>query len=312
MGRGYALVSPGRDEAKYLRRTLDTVIAQTILPSRWVIVDDGSKDETADIVAEYARRHAFIQLIRIGDRGHRSVGQGVIEAFYAGYRSLQMDDYAFVGKLDLDLELPPGYFEALLARFRADPCLGAFSGKVYLRLETGALVPERMGDEHAIGAAKFYRTRCFEEVGGFVRMIGWDSIDGHLCRMRGWITGSDDAPELRIVHLRQMGSSHLGVWTGRMRWGRGKWVAGSAWYYVVAVSLYRMLEPPYALGGLGILWGYLTSMLGGTPRYGDEAYRRFVRSYEIRSLLLGKRRTMERHHRAIRQRRSLEPEASTG
>ena len=302
MEHRYALISPCRDEALFIASTLDSVSAQTVPPAAWIIVDDGSTDASAEIVAGYARRWPFIRLVRRDDRGHRSVGPGVIEAFYAGYDAIRIEDYAFIGKLDLDLELPPTYFETLLRKFEADPCLGAFSGKVHLRRDDGALELERMGDENAIGAAKFYRVRCFEEIGGFVRMLGWDMIDGHLCRRNRWITGSTDDPALRIVHLRRMGSSQKSLWAGRKRWGSSKWAVGSAWYYMLAVSLYRMFEKPYVLGGLGILTGYMRSMLRREPRHGDRAFRRWVRRFEIRSLLTGKRRTLASYDRAIRRR----------
>jgi poly-beta-1,6-N-acetyl-D-glucosamine synthase len=304
MDRKYVLISPCRDEATYMRSTLDSVTTQTVPPTLWVIVDDGSTDNSAAIVDEYARRCDFIRLVRRENRGHRSVGPGVVEAFYAGLESIRLEDYAFVGKLDLDLDLPRTYFETLLHRFEADPWLGAFSGKVYLRLEDGRLEPERMGDENAIGAAKFYRVRCFKDIGGFVWMLGWDIVDGHLCRRNDWITGSSDDPSLRIVHLRRMGTSQTSLWSGRMRWGSSKWAMGSAWYFVLAVSLYRIFQKPYVLGGVGILSGYARSMLRREPRYGDREFRRFLHRYETRSLLTGKRRALASCNRAIRERRA--------
>src|SRR5262245_15997270 len=107
MENRYVLISPCRDEASFIRHTLDSVTAQTVLPAAWIIVDDGSTDESAAIVADYAGRWPFIRLVRRDDRGHRQVGRGVIEAFYAGYDAIRIEDYAFVGKLDLDLVLPP-------------------------------------------------------------------------------------------------------------------------------------------------------------------------------------------------------------
>ena len=109
----YLLISPCRDEAAYMRETLDSVVAQSLRPAKWVIVDDGSTDDTPRILAEYARRHDWIEIVTRSDRGRRSVGPGVIEAFYAGYRTIDPDDYDYLCKLDLDLRLPPRYFEIL-------------------------------------------------------------------------------------------------------------------------------------------------------------------------------------------------------
>src|SRR4051812_17334116 len=114
--RRYLLVSPCRDEAKFMRRTLDSVTQQTVLPDRWIIVDDGSTDDTPKILAEYAARFSFIQVVTRSNRGTRSVGPGVIDAFYAGLASVDLDEFDYLCKLDLDLVLPPGYFEGLIEK----------------------------------------------------------------------------------------------------------------------------------------------------------------------------------------------------
>ncbi|HWA38234.1 MAG TPA: glycosyltransferase [Burkholderiales bacterium] len=301
VSKGYLLISPCRDEEEYMRRTLDTVLAQSRLPALWVIVDDGSTDRTPQILAEYAAKHSFIRVVRRDNRGRRAVGPGVIEAFYAGAATVNLDDYDYVCKLDLDLELPPRYFETLIGEMERDPRLANFSGKPYLRTAEGELVSERMGDENAVGMTKFYRVTAFQDIGGFVQQVSWDGIDGHMCRMKGWMARSEDRPELRFVHLRQMGSSQQSLWVGRLRWGFGKYFMGSAFYYVAAVALYRMLERPYVIGGLGILWGYTKAMLSRGPRFEAPGFRRFLRQYELRSLLLGKRRAMALFDRRIRE-----------
>lgn len=300
--RRFLVISPVRDEAAFLKRTIDSVVAQTVRPTLWLIVDDGSTDETPAIAARAAATHAWIRLHRRPRRGERRVGGGVVEAFHEGLALCDADAFEYVCKLDGDLELPPGYFARVLAQMEREPRLGNFSGKVWLRRPDGRLVPERMGDENAIGAAKFYRVACFRDIGGFVPGGCWDGIDGHRCRMTGWMARSVDDPELRIVHLRPMGSSVGGLWRGRQRWGRGKWFMGSAWYYVLAVALYRMAERPYVLGGLGILTGYVRALLSGAPRYADPAFRRFLRRYERAALLRGKRRVTQLYDEQLRTR----------
>jgi poly-beta-1,6-N-acetyl-D-glucosamine synthase len=294
--RRFVLLSPCRNEEQFMRHTLESVVRQSVPPATWVIVDDGSTDRTPQILAEYAARYPFIRVVRREDRGRRAVGPGVVEAFYAGLAGVQLADYAYLCKLDMDLELPETYFERVIEAMERDPSLGNFSGKVYLRGADGSLVAERTGDENAIGAAKFYRTACFQAIGGFVREVCWDGIDGHMCRMKGWSARSEDRPELRIVHLRQTGSSQHGIWAGRMRWGFGKYFMGSAPYYVAAVALYRMFEKPYVVGGCGILWGYARAMLAGAPRFEHPEFRRFLRRFERSSLVLGKRRALQRCH----------------
>ena len=310
-GNGYVLISPCRDEADYMRQTLDSVVAQSLRPAKWVIVDDGSTDETPKILAEYAKSHNWIEIVTRSDRGKRAVGPGVIDAFYAGLSSINLDEFEYLCKLDLDLELPLTYFERVIERMQATPRMANFSGKPYLREKDGRLTSERLGDENAVGQVKLYRVSAFKEIGGFVRQVSWDGIDGHMCRMKGWIAKSEDRPDLRFIHLRQMGSSQHSIWVGRLRWGFGKYFMGSALYYVAAVAFYRMFEKPYIIGGWGILWGYLKAMFAGAPRFENREFRRFLRRFELQSLLFGKRRTVKRYHQQISRSHQQKNESSS-
>lgn len=275
-----------------MRQTLDSVIAQTIPPARWVIVDDGSTDDTPQILTTYASQYPWIQIVTRHDRGGRSVGPGVVEAFYAGYEIIDPDEYEYLCKLDLDLRLPPRYFEILMAQMNANPQIATCSGKAYVEKD-GKLVNERHGDENSIGASKFYRVSCFKTIGGFVREVMWDGIDGHRCRMNGWIACSWDAPELRFVHLRPMGSSQQSIFTGRMRHGYGQYFMGTGLLWMIATAIYRIPEKPYVVGGLAILWGWLISALQNKPRYNDLMFRKFLRHYHMRALLVGKEKAIE-------------------
>jgi glycosyltransferase involved in cell wall biosynthesis len=290
----YVLISPCRDEAAFMRRTLDSVARQTVPPALWVIVDDGSTDETPAILAEYAARLPYLRVVRCEDRGKRSVGPGVIEAFYVGYHGIDASAYDYLCKLDLDLELPPTYFEGLIRRMQAQPRLGTCSGKPYYPDAGGRLVPETCGDEMSVGMTKFYRTDCFREIGGFTPQVMWDGIDCHRCRMLGWSARSFDDPELRFLHLRAMGSSQDGIWSGRWRHGSGQWFMGTGFLFLSASALYRTTRPPLIEGGLALWLGYMGSMLMQRPRYPDPEFRAFLRRYQRESLLLGKRRAIAR------------------
>lgn len=300
--RRYLVVTPCRDEGDFIGRTIETMAAQTVRPTTWVIVDDGSTDDTPQVLARAAAEHDFIKVVRREDRGERKVGPGVIEAFYAGYDSVNAGDYEFVCKMDADLELPPRYFERLMEEMEREPRLGAVSGKMFLRDDAGRLHHERRGDDHAAGPTKFYRRTCFEDIGGFVRMVGWDGIDGHMCRMKGWIARSMMDDEIRVVHLRQMGSSHKGVLHGRVRGGQGKWRIGSSPWYLLATAVYRAADKPYVIGSLAMTWGYFKAMLTGVERMDDPAYLRHLRRYEWRALLRGKNSTLRAYDDEIRAR----------
>jgi len=290
--RRYLLISPCRDEARFIRRTLDSVAAQTVPPALWVVVDDGSTDDTPRILEEYARKLPFLRVVRRTDRGARSVGPGVIEAFYHGLDAVGLDGFDYVCKLDMDLDLPSRYFELLMLRMESEPRLGTTSGKPWFHHPvTGALVPETCGDEASLGASKFYRVRCFREIGGFVRQVMWDGIDCNRARMLGWMAESLNDESLRFLHLRPMGSSQKGgIWAGRVRTGFGQYFIGTSPLYFLASAAYRFPRHPVAYGTLAMLWGYFSSAARRVPRYEDPEFRRFLRSYQRKCLLMGKAR----------------------
>lgn len=289
--KAYVLISPCRNEAEHMRRTLDSVVAQSLLPALWVIVDDGSTDATPDILAEYAAAYEWIRVVRKPDRGHRAVGPGVIEAFYHGYESIDPARFAYLCKLDLDLDLPQRYFEELIRRMQDNPRIGTCSGKPYVR-QNGKLISERRGDEMSVGMTKFYRADCFEAIGGFVHEVMWDAIDCHKARQMGWQAVSWDDPELRFEHLRPMGSSEISIFEGRRRHGRGQYFMGSAPLFYVASCVFRMRERPFILGGLAMLHGYLRAWWQGMAQLNDPELRRFIRQYQRRALRVGKARAV--------------------
>lgn len=288
MDDSYVIISPCRNEAEFMRSTLDSVVNQSVKPAKWIIVDDGSTDDTPQILQQYANQYSFIEIVTRPNRGHRSVGPGVIDAFNTGLKAISLDDYQFLCKLDLDVDLPLQYFEILMGRMHKLPRIGTCSGKPYNR-RGSRLVSEKRGDEMSVGMTKFYRVSCFKHIGGFVPEVMWDAIDCHRCRQLGWIACSWDCPELRFVHLRVMGSSQKSIYSGKARHGYGQYFMGTGLVYMAATSVYRMLHPPYILGGLAMLWGYLKTMIARAPQYKDADLRRFIRAYQWRCLLLGKR-----------------------
>jgi biofilm PGA synthesis N-glycosyltransferase PgaC len=277
------MISPCRDEERTLERTIACVEAQTLKPVRWIVVDDGSSDRTPQILAQAAQRLPFMRVVQHQDRGFRKLGGGVIDAFHAGLATVDVD-YDFIAKVDADLEFSPRYLERIMTYFDADPRLAAASGKVFRR-EGDGLVEEFIIDEMVAGQFKLYRRHCFEHIGRFVRETMWDGIDFHKARMAGFRTASVPDPELRIVHLRLMGSSDGGVCRGRLRWGRGQWFMGSAFPYIVASGAFRAKEKPYLIGGALIVAGYLAAAVRGVPRYDDLEFRKGLRRWQYGRLL---------------------------
>ena len=288
----YCLISPARNEAEYIRDTLDSVLAQTLLPKRWIIIDDGSTDDTPRILANYAKKHKFIEVHSRADRGKRALGGGVVEVFNQGMEILGDDPVEFVCKLDVDLILPPRYFERLLEEMAKDERLGSVSGKPYYRAGD-ELKSERIGDDVSAGMTKFYRRAFLDDIGGLVKGLIWDGIDCYRGRMLGWRSKSIEDAELRFIHLRPMGSSDKGIMTGRRRLGEGYWFLGAAPSFVLASAVYRLQHRPALIGSIATLQGYARAWLTRMPRYDDLEFRKYLRRYHRAMLTKGRARATE-------------------
>jgi glycosyltransferase involved in cell wall biosynthesis len=303
----YCIISPVRNEEALLPYTLGSVLSQTLLPRRWIIVDDGSTDNSVSIVRRYAEQAPFIQLVQREDRGHRLLGGGVVEAFNQGLAALEGDRTEFVCKLDVDLILPPRYFELLVDEMRKDPRLGSVSGKPYFPVHARGrigfdqpLKSERIADDVSAGMTKFYRRHFLDDIGGLVQGLIWDGIDCYRGRMLGWRSCSIDRPELRFIHLRPMGSSDKNILKGRARLGEGYWFLGASPLFLLASAVYRASHKPVLIGSIATLFGFARAAARRRPRYGDPEFRRYLRRYHRDVLLRGRSAATQRADEAGR------------
>jgi glycosyltransferase involved in cell wall biosynthesis len=257
-----------------------------------LFIDDGSTDDTPRILANYAKKHKFIEVHRREDRGKRALGGGVVEVFNQGMEILGDDPVEFICKLDVDLILPPRYFERLLEEMAKDERLGSVSGKPYYRAGD-ELKSERIGDDVSAGMTKFYRRAFLDDIGGLVKGLIWDGIDCYRGRMLGWRSKSIEDAELRFIHLRPMGSSDKGIMTGRRRLGEGYWFLGAAPSFVLASAVYRLQHRPALIGSIATLQGYARAWLTRMPRYDDLEFRKYLRRYHRAMLTKGRARATE-------------------
>ncbi len=277
------IIAPVRDEADLIQLTLDSMIRQTCRPLEWIIVDDGSTDNTADIVRRYAEQYDFIRLVQRPNRGFRKVGGGVVAAFNFGRTQILCNDYEYIAKIDGDMSFGPLYLEKMMEKFAQNPRLAAVSGKVF-REENGQLIEESIIDEQVAGLFKLYRRQAFEDIGGFIEEVLWDGIDIHTARMKGWQTLSFLDPATIVMHHRLMGSSDRHIYLGRIRWGRGIWFMGYHPLYALASACFRMREKPFIIGGLLIFWGYIWAAIKGVPRYENPEFRRYLHRWQMNQL----------------------------
>ena len=262
-GIRYAVISPVKDEARYIEKTLRAMIKQTIRPSRWVIVDDGSQDETPQILQRYAQDYSWIHVVTLPRKTERQPGAPVIRAFQAGRACWGKEDFDFVVKLDGDLEFEADYFEQLLGRFQKDPRLGIASG-VYVEETYRGWLPVPMPAYHAAGACKVMRARCFEEIGGFVPERGWDTVDEIRAQMRGWKTRHFE--EIQFYHLKSEGSG-IGSLPTNLMLGEVYYLSGGGFLFFAFKVVNRMLtHQPYLRAGLAMFRGYLKARRSGMPK----------------------------------------------
>lgn len=255
----FLVISPVKDEEQYVERTLCSMVAQTLRPVRWIIVDDGSCDQTPRIVENFAVRHDFIQFIKSPHRGPRQPGSAVIQAFNRGYEAVKEINYDFVVKLDCDLSFEADYFERMMEVFAADPKLGIASG-IYLESPDGNEWTEvEMPSYHAAGCSKVMRRPCFEQIGGFVPSRGWDTVDEIRAMARGWRTGH--IPDLKMKHWKREGAG-IGTLRTSLMHGEIYYLTGGSKLFLLLKVLHRMKCRPLVIGGLALLWGYARAALG--------------------------------------------------
>jgi biofilm PGA synthesis N-glycosyltransferase PgaC len=231
MTQRYVLISPCRDEAAYMRRTLDSVIAQTRAAGSLGDRRRRLPTRRPEILADYAAA-TLDPVVASPTAARGRSDRAWSRRSISGSRRSTPTLYDFLCKLDLDLDLPPRYFEILLERMAADPRLGSASGKPYFRNASGRWISEKCGDEMSVGMTKFYRRACFEQIGGFVREVMWDAIDCHKARQLGWTVRSWDGAGPALRASAAHGIEPEGVLTG----GCGMVSASTTWAAILLTS----------------------------------------------------------------------------
>jgi poly-beta-1,6-N-acetyl-D-glucosamine synthase len=278
----YVLISPARNEAAFIEKTIQSVIAQTHLPLRWVIVSDGSTDGTDEIVKKYQADHAWIELVRMPERKERHFA-GKVHAFNAGRARVTDLDYDVIGNLDTDVSFDEKYFDFLLQKFTENPRLGV------------AGTPFREGSfqynfrftniEHVSGQIQMFRRECFEGIGGYIpiKTGGVDLVAVMTARMKGWQTRT--FLEKLYVHHRQMGSAKHSVLAGAFNGGRIDYILGCDPAWQLFRSIYRLkTHRPIVLNGSLCLAGYLWAMVTRTEKVVPKNLVQFRRAEERRRL----------------------------
>jgi glycosyltransferase involved in cell wall biosynthesis len=279
-GIRYALITPVRDEEKYIGAMIDSMLAQEIRPAKWIIVDDGSTDSTAEIVASYVRNFSLVELVQLPPRRERKAGgEGAIDQ---ALRGLNLAEFDFLARFDADLIFAPDYIGKILSEFDRDPKLGIAGGSLYIEKD-GRLELEKEPEYHVRGALKMYRRQCFEQIGELTTGIGWDTIDEVEAWTKGWKTRSFS--EYRVIHRRPTGG---GIQASRVYWERGKaeYYTWSHPLFVLAKTVKNAIENFSVLIPVCYLAGFISRYLARDSRIQDRAFAKARREEQRRRVAL--------------------------
>ena len=257
----YVLITPARNEEENIERVIKSMITQTVLPWKWVIVSDGSTDLTDAIVKKYLPGNSWIELLRMPEHSDRQFAAKV-NCFNAGYEAVKDLEYDIIGNLDADISFEKDYFKFLMTKFAEDPKLGVVGTPF---VEDGKHYDYRFTNvDHVSGACQLFRRKCFEEIGGYVPIKGGgiDWVAVTTARMKGWKTRT--FTEKTCLHHRKIGTGNSSALMTWFRQGGKDYFLGNHPLWEIFRTIYQMTKKPYILGGLllftGYAWGFLSRM----------------------------------------------------
>jgi glycosyltransferase involved in cell wall biosynthesis len=278
----YALITPARNEAQFLETTIQGVVNQTVPPVRWVIVNDGSTDDTGGIASRYAAKYDWIKVVNLPVRQERNFAAKVY-AFRAGQENLEGSDYTIIGNLDADVSLEPDHFEFLLNKFSEDPNLGV-AGTVFREPGYYSGTDSFEGQNYVSGQCQIFRRQCFEEIGGYTpsKAGGIDWIAVKTASMMGWKTRS--FREKCFYHHRILGTANHGSFGKGYAYGKKDYLLGGHPLWELFRCAFRLVKKPYLIGGIGLFAGYFGTLLQGEKRVVSEDLMRFHRREQLQKL----------------------------
>ncbi len=278
----YVLVTPARNEAAFIEKTIQSMVEQTVLPLRWVIVDDGSTDETAAVVRRYLAGNPWIELVQRPVRLDRSFA-GKVQAFNAGYERLKDLDFEVIGNLDADISFDRDHFEFLLSKFAGDPILGV-AGTVFREAGYNSETDSFEGRKHVSGQCQLFRKKCWDDIGGYIphRAGGIDWMAVTTARMKGWKTES--FREKWFQHHRHLGTAERSLFASSFAYGEKDYYLGGHPLWEVFRVAYRATKQPYIVDGLALGLGYCWAFLRQTTRPVSSELMAFHRKEQMAKL----------------------------
>lgn len=279
----YVLITPARNEEAFIEKTIASVVQQTYLPRKWVIVNDGSTDTTASRIEPYLSKYEWIELVNLPVRRERNFAAKVY-AFNAGQERVENLGYEVIGNLDSDVSLEADHFEFLLNKFKDNPRLGV-AGTVF-REESGynSETDSLEGQLHVSGQCQLFRRQCFADIGGYFanKAGGIDWIAVTTARMMGWKTRS--YREKSFFHYRHLGTAERSAFAAAFSYGEKDYYLGGHPVWELFRVTYRMVKRPYVVEGLALGLGYSSAALRRLPRPISKELMAFHRREQMRKL----------------------------
>lgn len=276
------IITPFLNEEAVIDHLIKSMISQEVQPTRWVLVDDGSKDNSVNIINGYTKDYDWISLVKLDHKSQkRSIGAKIINAFNKGLETISVDDYDVIMKIDADLILPKNYISEITHQFTKNEKIGLCGGVCGL-VEAGEVKLESKTNlDHVRGALKAYRKECFKDINGLVNRMGWDSVDEYKTRHVGWEVKV--LPDLMVSHLKE-----TNIKTGH---AKASFKNGIMLYTIrfdvpllMTNVLKRLLWKPYIIQGLAIFWGYCYALLSQEERIVDKKLGKFIREYRYKKI----------------------------
>ena len=267
------IITPVKNEYEYIEKTITSMINQTIRPYKWLIVDDGSTDDTRLIIENYTSKYDWIELLKKDSTNEaRSGGSKVVRAFNFGYERIKHENFEYIVKLDGDLILPPDYFEKIIQEFESNNNLGICGGTIVNKYSENDLRVEKTEEYHVRGALKTIRKKCWFDIGGFKEIWNWDGLDIMEAQYKGWITKSIDS---KVIHLRPTTSAYEPK-QHAFKSGYESYKMGADIFLTIVRLIVRLSKKPYLLVGYNFLAGYFTARKNKEPLIVSIALARFM------------------------------------
>ena len=275
----YYIIIPTYNEEQFISLTLQSLVEQTVLPSKIVVVNDSSTDKTPEIVSAFAKEYPFISMVNNTSDAIHLPGSKVINAFNRGLATLD-EDYDFIVKADADLIFPANYFETLIQYFQSDVKIGMAGGFCYVE-KNGSWILENLTDkDHIRGALKAYRKECFQQIGGLKPAMGWDTLDELLCRFYNWKIKTDET--LHVKHLKPTGANYDK--TARYKQGEAFYSLGYGFWITSIASLKLALRKKKPILLSDYLNGFWKAKWARKPLLVTDEQAEFIRAYRWKKM----------------------------